>query len=326
ANAWWLLVTLTLFFVASTTYIIPFNALMPEMTRTSDERVRLATLQQAGFVAGIVIAASTNNLAAWLQEEFLIAEKIKSIELAIALLAVCGGIFMLIPVLVIDERKFSLAKPSHLPLREALRATTGNRNFIIYLAADFAWYMALYIIMSGLLFYVTVLVRESESLGLKLMGTMVGISLLFYPFMSYLSNRFGKKKIVLFAFFILGFVSAGIYGLGEYPVSGQVQLFTFVCLAAFPLAALGILPPAILAGIARADAEKTGENREGLYFAVKYFVVKLGQTFGIAVFATLTLLGQNVGDDFGLRLTGVVVMLLCFSALVVFSFFKGEKG
>ncbi len=327
ANAWWLFGALTLFFVAATTYIIPCNALLPELAHTPEARVRLATLQQVGFVVGIVIASAVNNLADFMQYLFDIdaAHRMEAVRRSIELLCVVGGLFMIIPVLIIDEKKYCKGEPSHLPLGKALRATLKNKNFILYAAADFSWYMALYIITSGLLYYVTVLAGEKESLGVILMGTMVVGSLIFYPLIIAWANKFGKKKLVLFAFAVLAVVCASVYGLGKYPVSNKLQLFLFVGLAAFPLAALGILPPAILGDIASEDAKKTGENREGLFFAVKYFVVKLGQTFGIAVFAMLTVLGKDPGNDHGLRLSGLVVAILCICAALVFSRFKENK-
>ncbi|CAN5899048.1 MFS transporter [soil metagenome] len=328
ANAWWLIITLTLFFIAATTYIIPCNALLPELAHTPEARVRLATLQQVGFVVGIVIASATNNVADLVQYLFHLdaAHRVDAIRLAIEAICIIGGIFLVVPVIVIDEKKYCKGKPSHLPLFVALRATLKNKNFILYAAADFSWYMALYIITSGLLYYVTVLAGEKESLGVILMGTMVAVSILFYPLIISWAKKYGKKKLVLIAFAVLAVVCASVYGLGKYPVSHKLQLFLFVGLAAFPLAALGILPPAILGDIASEDAKKTGENNEGLFFAVKYFVVKLGQTFGIAVFAMLTVLGKDPGDDHGLRLSGFVVAALCICAAAVFSRFKETQN
>lgn len=327
-NAWWLVVMLTLFFIAATTYIIPCNALLPELAHTPEARVRLATLQQVGFVVGIVIASSTNNLADLMQYLFHVdpLHRIEAVKMAIQVLCVVGGLFLLVPVLIIDEKKYCKGKPSHLPIMKAIRATLKNKNFLIYAAADFSWYMALYIITSGLLYYVTVLAGEKESLGVILMGTMVVGSVIFYPLIIFWSNKFGKKKLVLIAFAVLAIVCASVYGLGQYPISNRLQLFLFVGLAAFPLAALGILPPAILGDIASDDAKKTGENREGLFFAVKYFVVKLGQTFGIATFAMLTVLGKDPGDDEGLRLSGVLVAFLCICAAILFSYFKESRN
>ena len=61
-NAWWLAITMILFFVSATTYIIPYNALLPEMTDGPKEKVRLSSFQQVGFVLGIIVAALANNL------------------------------------------------------------------------------------------------------------------------------------------------------------------------------------------------------------------------------------------------------------------------
>lgn len=322
ANALWLCIMLALFFVTSTTYIIPCNALLPELANTTEDRVRLSTFQQVGFVLGIVISASVNNLADLIQSHFVLDGRQEALQYAIVGLCVLAGIFLVLPVLFIDERKYCQSKPSHLPLLPAIRTTLRNASFRAYIMADFSYYMALYIITSGLLYYVTVLTGQNEAMGVTLMATMVGVSLLFYPLINIFAKRWGKKKIVLLAFLVLALVCMSVYGLGNYPVGSRTQLFLFAAAAAFPLAALGILPPAILADIARVDAEKTGENREGLYFAVKYFIVKLGQTLGITVFAMLTIWGKDPGNDLGLRLTGVVGAILCTLAFITFRRFK----
>jgi GPH family glycoside/pentoside/hexuronide:cation symporter len=108
-------------------------------------------------------------------------------------------------------------------------------------------------------------------------------------------------------------------------ISPKAQIYTLVICAAFPLAALGILPNAILAEIADADAAKTGENREGMFFAVKYLFVKFGQTLGIALFAFLTVYGKDPGHDYGLRLNGICGFVLCLLALIFFSRFREVK-
>jgi len=98
-----------------------------------------------------------------------------------------------------------------------------------------------------------------------------------------------------------------------------------VLLAAFPLASLGILPTAILAEIAERDARVTGENREGMFFAVKFLFVKLGQTLGIALFAFLTVYGKDPGHDYGLRLNGICGFVLCLIAFIFFTRFRERK-
>jgi GPH family glycoside/pentoside/hexuronide:cation symporter len=324
-NAWWLALTLIGFFVSATTYIIPYNALLPEMTRTTTEKVRLSSFQQTGFVAGIIVAALTNNFADLIQRSFDITDRHTAVQTTIWGLCMLAGLIMLIPVFFIDEKKYSDSKPSHLPLLPAVRKTFSNTNFKYYLISDFSYYMALSIISSGLLYFVTVLLGLPESKGGILMGVMVLVSLGFYPLINLLANRWGKKPIVLFSFALLSLVFIAIYFLGKFPVSSNIQIYTLVICAAFPLASLGILPNAILAEIAQEDSKKTGENREGMFFAVKYLFVKFGQTLGIALFAFLTVYGKDPGHDRGLRLNGVCGFVLCALAFIFFSRFKEKK-
>ncbi|MDB5138118.1 MAG: yicJ [Mucilaginibacter sp.] len=325
-NAIWLTVTLVGFFMGATTYIIPYNALLPELTDTAAEKVKLSSFQQVGFVIGIIIGALVNNFADLVQRFFHVVNRDSSVQYTIWGLCVFAGIIMLIPVLAIDERRYIVNKnPSHLPVLLAIRKTFSQRNFKYYLISDFSYYMALSIISSGLLFFVTVLLRLPESMGGLLMLTMVLGSLVFYPLINYVSKKHGKKPMVLFSFALLSLIFAMIYFLGKFPVSSKVQVYTLVLCAAFPLASLGILPNAILAEIAEKDAAETGENREGMFFAVKFLFVKLGQTLGIALFAFLTVYGKDPGHDYGLRLNGVCGFLLCLIAFIFFTRFKEKK-
>src|ERR1700761_4172215 len=79
-NAAWLAVTMTLFFMSVTAYIIPYNALLPELTETAEEKVKLSSFQQAGFVLGIIIAASVNNYADAVEYLFHITNRDQSVQ------------------------------------------------------------------------------------------------------------------------------------------------------------------------------------------------------------------------------------------------------
>src|ERR1700761_1365804 len=250
-NAWWLMLMLVGFFMSTTSYIIPYNALLPELTDTPAEKVKLSSLQQVGFVIGIIISALINNYADLVQDWFHVASRDTAVQYTIWGLASLAGLIMLIPIFSIDERKYIFnEEASHLPILASVRRTFSQRNFKYYLISDFSYYMALSIISSGLLFFLTVLLGLKESLGGLLMLTMVLVSLMFYPVINYLSKKIGKKPIVLFSFALLSVIFAMIYFLGKLPLPPKVQIYTLVIMAAFPLASLGILPNAILAEIA----------------------------------------------------------------------------
>ncbi|HVV56438.1 MAG TPA: MFS transporter, partial [Mucilaginibacter sp.] len=82
-NSAFLAVTMVLFFMGATTYVIPYNALLPEMTENSAEKVRLSSYQQAGFVLGIIIAALVNNYADGVQQVFHVANRDHAVQYTI---------------------------------------------------------------------------------------------------------------------------------------------------------------------------------------------------------------------------------------------------
>jgi GPH family glycoside/pentoside/hexuronide:cation symporter len=96
-------------------------------------------------------------------------------------------------------------------------------------------------------------------------------------------------------------------------------------LAAFPVAVLGILPFTIVAEIAELDSRRTGEQKEGMFYAVRTFSDMLGQTLGVMIFAIFTIFGKDTGNDLGIRLSALMGMIVCIIAGVIFLFFKEIK-
>lgn len=325
-NIVWLVITLILFYVSSTSYIIPYNALLPELAHDSAAQVRLATWQSVGYVVGIGVASNAFNLTDVLHAGLDMNSRLSALQITVVILAAIGAVCMLIPVLAIDERKYGAKKPHAVPMREALRETLTNRNFLLFVVADFSYFISVTLITSGLLYFVKVLLQLPESLGNKLMITMVLVSFLFYPITNILARKIGKKKIVLGSLLLLSVIFLGVYFLGKTGLDPYVQIFGLIAFAAIPFAALNILPNAILAEIIEKDIEETGENKEAIFFAVRYFFVKIAQTFGIAIFSMMLIYGKDVGDDAGIRMNGLLGCVLCAVAAVVFTRFKEKKS
>ncbi|MGZ4118149.1 MAG: MFS transporter [Bacteroidia bacterium] len=324
-NIVWLVFMLIGFYISTTTYIIPYNALLPEMSPTSEDKVRLATWQSIGYVVGIGIASNAFNLTDVLQKSFHFSSRITALQITVFLFAFLAAIFMAIPVFAIDEKKYCTNKPSAVSLRLALKQTLTNKRFLLFIVADFSYFIAVTLITSGLLYFLTVLLPLKEDEGNKLMITMVVVSFLFYPVINYLSRKVGKKILVVISLFLLSIVFLGVCFLGKVAIGPELQIYLLIILAAIPLASLNILPVAILAEIIEKDSAETGSNKEGIYYAVRYFFVKIAQTFGMSLFAMFLLYGKDVGNDFGIRLNGILGFVLCFLAALIFTRFKEEK-
>lgn len=320
-NVAWLAVTNILFFLSITLYIVPYNALLPELARSPAEKVRMSTILSVGYVLGIVLSSSTPTLADFFQNTFGIVDRRIAMQWSIGSWSAFGFICMLLPAFFLEEKKYCTSQPATVPLKLALGQTLRNRNFLAFIAADFAFYFAVAIIATSLLYYVKVLLLLEEGIGVYVMGTMVGASLLFYPFMNRLDKRFGKKKLIVFGLVFLGFCFAGTWFLGRMPIAPTAQIFGFAIVTSLPVALLMILPTALLAELANHDAQQTGQQKEGLYFAVRNLSMKIGQTLGIALFSMLTLWGKDPGNDLGIRMNGVVGFGFCMLGAGLFLLF-----
>ncbi|MGI9545185.1 MAG: MFS transporter, partial [Cyclobacteriaceae bacterium] len=69
-NVAWLTLTLMAFFFSLTIYIIPYNALLPELGHNATEKLRLSTWLSMAFVIGIIISSQTPILADLIEDQF----------------------------------------------------------------------------------------------------------------------------------------------------------------------------------------------------------------------------------------------------------------
>lgn len=317
-NILWLVVVQAAFYVFLTVYVTPYFALLPEMGHTPDQRLNLSTWISITYALGIILAGLVPAIAGAVGDAFGL-EPLRAFQVAVAALALVALLCMFVPVFVLDERRYAAGEPSTVPLGPAIRATLANIEFRRFVVSDFAYFTGLTIVQTGLLYYVTVLLLEEEALVSTLLAVLVVVSFVFYPLVNLLAKRLGKKPLMVGAFVWMSVVFAGVPLLGNDALPGVAQAYLLILLMAVPIAFLGVLPNAVLADIAEYDAARTGEQREGMFFAARTLMQKFGQTFGVVSFAVLTSLGRDVGDDLGIRLSGLVGFALCVVAAIVFA-------
>jgi len=324
-NTVFLVCNLTMFYLFLTLYFIPYNALMPELAPGGRDKIKLSTWLSLAYVLGIIFAAQTPLLADLVRDWFHIQHRVYSFQIAIGFFSVLAGIFLVIPVLFINEKECCKGEPARLPFKKSLIQTLSNFNFRLFLFADFSYFMAVALIASGMLYYLRVLLNLKEAMSSSVFGLMIVVSILFYPLVVHISKKILKKYLISFGLILMSIVFLAIYFLGKLPMDPRAQIYLFALLASIPVAILGIIPYAIIAEIAQLDGLRTGMRKEGMYFAVRNFFYKLGMTTGIMCFTILTIWGKDPGDDMGIRLTGILGCILCLIAGFSFLAYK-EKS
>ncbi len=324
ANATWLLLALLGFYLLMTAYCTPFNALIPELGHTAGDRLNISTYISLTFIVGT--AAAYVAPVFWGALESAGVERVLAMRIVIGALCVLAALFMLVPALVIDEKRYVHTVPSQTPAFSSLKKTFANRDFRVFVVSDISYFIALTLFQTGLPFYVKVLLGLPESQLSLLFVLMTACSLVFYPVVNIMARRWGKKPPILLAFALFAVMYAMTFFLGRLPfLSTTLQGYLLVAVAAFPMAIFGILPQAVVADISLEDAGRTGEYREGMFFAARTFAFKMGQTLAMLLFTSFLTLGSSSADDIGIRLSAVGALAFCALGLSAFLFYDERK-
>ena len=341
-NIVWISVFIVLFYLFMTMYCTPYNALISEFGKTQDDRMFISTAISLTYFGGTLLAYTPFVFAGLLRGGVGFAW---SYRICFIVLAVIAAVCMLLPTFLIKERDFVDTEPSNANMFKSLAATFKNKDFRTFAFSDIMYWVGLTLFQTGLPFFVKVSMNISESFTMYFLGGMTALSAAFYPVVSKLVKKFGKKKLTIAGFLglALAYVIAmliGVLGTAENPgllgigtIPGVVFGVLICVIAAFPMALLGIIPQSIVADVAEADGVTTGENREGMFFAARTFAMKFGQSLAMLLFTSLAIIGttQNTTNNditastLGMTIVGVVAVAFCIFGAAILLFYNEKK-
>lgn len=320
-NVIWLFVFIMCYYLSITTYCTPYNALIPELGHNQKERLDISTAISLTFIVGTAFAYAAPVIWGTLEKNM---ERVTAMRVTFSILAVIAFICMLIPVFAIKEKEYVQSKPAEGPALSSLVKTFRNKEFRIFVGSDIFYWIALTMFQTGLPFFVTSLLCLPENMSTAYFVAMTALSLVFYIPVNILTKRFGKKRLVVtaFAMFAVAFGYTACMG-SSIGISPSIQGFILVVAAAFPMAIFGILPQAMVADISEYDSKKTGENREGMFYAARTFAFKMGQSISMLLFTALATIGGSSGT--GYRVVAAVSAVLALSGGVILLFYNEAK-
>ena len=320
-NAAFLLVMVLAYYLFITAYCTPYNALISELGHTQQERLNISTAISFTFIAGTAVA----YLAPAIWGIFVPAlGRVGAIRLTFTIMATVAWLCMLVPVFCIREKEYVNTVPVQESAFHSLAATFRNGEFRKFVGSDIFYWIALTMFQTGLPFFVTSLLKLPETMTTLYFVGMTALSVLFYLPVNKLTPKFGKKRMLLFAFVM--FSTAFFYTsfMGKIPfLSAAAQGFVLMVFAALPMAIFGILPQAMVADIAESDSVTTGSNREGMFFAARTFAFKLGQSLSMLIFTAVSTIGTATGA--GYRVAAFGAALFCGIGAVLLVFYNENK-
>jgi GPH family glycoside/pentoside/hexuronide:cation symporter len=309
ANFWYVSVVLAAFFFLFTTVLNPYTALLPEISPPGAPRTATAAWQASFGLTGLAVAYVSSGI---LSSRF-------GFPTMALILAIPGLAALWIAGFSIRERTIS---EDAVPFWPALRGILANRRFRIFVVGLTLLWFGLSMVNLSLAFDVTVLMGLPSSAVGILLGAAVTLALLSFPGIYALTKRYGKRATLMLAMGIAAVIVPfiGAIGLIPVPFSHAVQGYALVALAGPPLAALFVLPNAILADIAESHGAATGERSEAMFFAFQGLVFNGTTSLAAATLGgILQWLGYSPENPLGLRVVPVIAAITVAAGAFVFS-------
>ena len=316
ANGIYLAIVFGLYFFFFTVYVVPYLSLIPEIGHNEKARIGITTAQGYFSLIGsaVVMIGGPLLLTLFMQN----TDYVGSYRKMVICLAILGALLLYTAVFSVDEKRFSNARPSQVPLMDSFKKTVKNKAFIIYLFANISLWFLFNIVRSSAIPIVITLMRADEAFASNMFTILFIIAAICFPFVGFLARVRGKKAIMIISLGLFSIFSVFLSLTGLTPVNPKIWGLIFVGLMGFPAAILIIIPNVILSELCDVDYKKTGERREAMYFGVQGFFMKLNLGLSTASLALLySIFGKDISNPLGVRLAPILGSIIALLGLII---------
>jgi GPH family glycoside/pentoside/hexuronide:cation symporter len=314
-TAAWLFLATEFYFLFATLAGGPYEALLPEIARSTPERLSVVGIRvyfgAAGAGLGLVVSGLLVDHLGFGTMAFVMA--------GVMLVTRYTGVYGV-------WRHASRAQtPADLPLRDALRATLSSAGFRAFLPSFVLFQVALQLVLGVLPYLVKAVLRvEEEGTWVAVLtATAIGTMLVSVPAYMRLAARTSKRSAFSRSMLLAACVFPLVTLAGAAPgVPASVELIAIAAAFGVPFAGVYLFPAALTADICDDDALRTQMRREATYYGAQNVVEKTATSVTPLLLALLLLLGNDADDQLGIRLVGVAAGAV--AVLAWFSFRRYE--
>lgn len=290
----------------------PYEALLPELARTNEERVTVVGIKvyfgAAGGAVGLVLSG-------------LIIDNV-SFQVMALVMASLALAFRYLGMIGVWGRAKESREPARISFKAAMRTTFSNRAFLYFLPSFVLFQIGLQMLLGDLPFYVNAVLGVEEEGTWVAILTAITIAVVIVTITVYMRYGLGRiAKRVAFGRSMLG--SAVLFPLlffaGLIPgIPAELQIVVLMAVIGVPVAGVFLFPAALTADIVDFDSSQTGLRREATYFGSQNFVEKTATSLA-PLFLTLVLLAGNTSEDtLGVRLVGPIAGLIVLTGYLIF--------
>jgi len=254
-----------IFDTAFTVVHVGYNALTPEMTSDYDERSTLNGYRMVFSIAGTLGAIIFATVLGWY---------VTDARTLFTILGVGLGVVSMIPPLIvfrITQEKSCEDLPQPLPLKESLKQTLGNQPFRMVMGLYLLSWTTASILAAILVYYANYYLKVPEQANYFVLAAQ-GAAILFIPMWVWMAKKLDKRRAFIWGSLSWIVVLLGIYALGPEQLG---LAYALAALSGSGIATAYVLPWAMVPDVVEHDQAKTGQRREGSYYAFASFFQKL---------------------------------------------------
>jgi GPH family glycoside/pentoside/hexuronide:cation symporter len=315
--------TLFSFMALSTAYPcanIPYNALLPDLTRDFNERTSVTGYKTIFAVAGTLIGAGVAVPLIGLFPNKDTGYFAMGIVFAVLIL-----VSVLSPFFAVKEPPLptTLAKQG---IFASYREAFSNRPFILILIVWMLNTIGVGVVMAAMIYYFKY-IFGNEQLITPILLVLVLTAVLFVPITVRISEKIGKRETYIIGMFI---AAAAILAFSFFAhIIGVVYSGFIIFFAGIGFSTHYVMPWSIVPDTIEYDYSRHGVRREGIFYGLWIFVIKVGGALsgfivGIVLdsFGYIPNLAQTELSQLGIRLLiGPLTAVFFIAANVVLWFY-----
>jgi len=309
-NVVFLAVVLFFYYWSYTGALVPWFAVLPEMSDQNQERVKIASI---GVAIGVVSALIGGGLSGPL------FQKLGALPMAL-ILGVPAVIAGELTLLGVKERH-----PGQPPIETAgffkvVMEVFSDRQVLSFSAMVMFVQLTYQLMLMNVPYTTTLILGRQEADASLIMAEVIILMAASTPMWYWLLKRFPKRQVfrAIIGLMTLGFVLNFFIGVSE-ALSPLVQAMLIFPIAAIPLGGMFAAVLGLIADLTDYDQLKYGQRREAIYYGIYGIVRKTGWALCSLILAwVFSTFGYSLENPLGVRVVWLVCALSCLIGLLVF--------
>ncbi len=284
ANMWglfWYYVIIAIVFNSLYTVVnLPYTALTPELTQDYNERTSLTsfrfTFSLGGAILSITLALIIFSAIADPKQRYLVLGAVCAVLAVLPLYLCVWGTRD--RVLSFESKRRDTHDAKSLPFFQQMRIVFSNVPFLYVTGIYLCSWLGVQITAATIPYFVIYCMGLPDQDVPKIVIAVQGTALVMLSVWSYISKRVGKKAVYFMGMSLWIGAQAGLFFLQP----GQVGLMYFLAvIAGFGVSTAYLIPWSMMPDVIEIDELKTGQRREGIFYAFMVLLQKFGLALGL---------------------------------------------